>query len=122
MNSQDASSSERRPPESAPGSGAKAPEHTLKTDQLQIERKTFLFVLRENARGRFLSITEESRGHRDRIIIPAPGLPDLSRVIQDMIKAAAEIPSPPPTLPSPGPSQATEPAQDRSGRKGRPQT
>ena len=65
-------------------------ENTLKTGQVQIERKTFLFSLRENPRGRFLRITEDVGGRRDNIIIPATGLEEFRRVLDEMLKAAAE--------------------------------
>ncbi len=69
------------------------PEETLKTDRIQIERKTFVFTLRENSRGRFLRITEDVNGRRDTIIVPAPGLEDFKRLLDDMVKASAEIPA-----------------------------
>jgi len=67
-------------------------EETLKTDKVQIERKTFLFALKENPRGRFLRITEDVGGRRDTIIIPAPGLEEFRKVLDDMVKASAETP------------------------------
>lgn len=67
-------------------------EDTLKSDKVQIERKTFMFALKENPRGRFLRITEDVGGRRDTIIIPAPGLEDFKRVLDQMVKASAEIP------------------------------
>ena len=67
-------------------------EDTLKSDKIQIERKTFIFTLKENPRGRFLRITEDVNGRRDNIIIPAPGLDDFKRLVDDMVKASAEIP------------------------------
>ena len=67
-------------------------EETLKTDKVQIERKTFLFALKENPRGRFLRITEDVGGRRDTIIIPAPGLEDFRKVLDDMVKASSETP------------------------------
>jgi hypothetical protein len=67
-------------------------EDTLKTDKVQIERKTFVFTLRENPRGRFLRITEDVGGRRDTIIIPAPGLDDFKRILDEMVKSSAEIP------------------------------
>ncbi len=69
-------------------------EETLKSDKVQIERKTFLFALKENPRGRFLRITEDVGGRRDTIIIPAPGLDDFKKLLDDMVKAAAEAPPP----------------------------
>ena len=68
------------------------PEETLKTDKLQIERKTFLFALKENPRGRFLRITEDVNGRRDAIIVPATGLDDFKRVVDDMTKVSAATP------------------------------
>jgi len=68
-------------------------EETLKSDKVQIERKTFVFTLKENPRGRFLRITEDVGGRRDTIIIPAPGLEDFRRILDDMVKAAGEPPS-----------------------------
>jgi hypothetical protein len=67
-------------------------EETLKSDKVQIERKTFLFTLKENPRGRFLRITEDVGGRRDTIIIPAPGLEDFKKLLDDMVKAANEVP------------------------------
>jgi hypothetical protein len=69
-------------------------EETLKSDKVQIERKTFLFALKENPRGRFLRITEDVGGRRDTIIIPAPGLEDFKKLLDEMVKAAAEAPPP----------------------------
>jgi hypothetical protein len=67
-------------------------EDTLKSDKVQIERKVFVFALKENPRGRFLRITEDVGGRRDTIIIPAPGLEDFKRLLDEMVKAAAELP------------------------------
>ena len=74
--------------------GGKPPvnEDTLKSDKVQIERKTFVFTLKENPRGRFLRITEDVGGRRDTIIIPAPGLEDFRKLLDDMVKASGEIP------------------------------
>ena len=68
-------------------------EETLKSDKVQIERKTFVFALKENPRGRFLRITEDVGGRRDTIIIPAPGLEEFRRILDDMVKAAGENPA-----------------------------
>src|ERR1700716_3137020 len=65
-------------------------EDTLKSDKVQIERKTFVFTLKENVRGRFLRITEDVGGRRDTIIIPAPGLEDFKKILDEMVKVAAE--------------------------------
>ena len=77
-------------------SGAKprANEDTIHTDRVHIERKTFVFALKENPRGRFLRITEDVNGRRDTIIIPAPGLEDFRRILDDIIRISGETPPP----------------------------
>ena len=72
----------------------KAPvdEETLRTEKIQIERKTFVFALKENPRGRFLRITEDVGGRRDTIIIPAPGLEDFRNLLDEMVKTSADTP------------------------------
>ena len=74
--------------------GPKPPvnEETLRSDKVQIERKTFVFTLKENPRGRFLRITEDVGGRRDTIIIPAPGLDDFKKLLDDMVRAANDAP------------------------------
>ena len=67
-------------------------EETLKAGKIQIERKTFILSLKENQRGRFLRITEDVGGRRDTIIVPAPGLDEFKKLIEEMAKASAETP------------------------------
>ena len=67
-------------------------EDTLKSEKIQIERKTFLFTLKENPRGRFLRITEDVGGRRDTIIIPSTGLEEFKKLLEDMVKVSAELP------------------------------
>ena len=81
-----------RPPHSHSNSKPPTAEETLKTDKVQIERKTFVFTLKENPRGRFLRITEDVNGRRDTIIIPATGLDEFKRLLEDMVKASNESP------------------------------
>ena len=89
-------SSNDRPPlrGSSKTAGAKGVvvEETLKTERIQIERKSFVFSLKENPRGRFLRITEDVGGRRDTIIVPAPGLEEFRRVIDDLAKLSSETP------------------------------
>lgn len=67
-------------------------EDTLKQEKIQIERKAFIFTLKENPRGRFLRITEDVNGRRDNVIIPSTGLEEFQKVFESMVKASAEIP------------------------------
>jgi hypothetical protein len=70
-------------------------EDTLKSVELQVERKFFQFTLKENARGRFLRITEDGGGRHNAIIIPLSGLEDFKRVLNEMLKASDETPANP---------------------------
>ena len=74
-------------PKSAP-----VAEDTLRSDKIQIERKAFVFSLRENPRGRFLRITEDVNGRRDTIIIPATGLDEFKRVVEEMLQTSNDTP------------------------------
>lgn len=85
----------RRPPTAGP---AKPPveELILKTETVQIERKKFTLTLKENARGRFLKITEDPDGRRDTVIIPATGLEMFQQMIVGVIQIGAEVDHHPP--------------------------
>ena len=62
-------------------------DSVLKSESITVERKKFIFDLRENPRGRFLRITEDANGRRDSIVLPAPGLDDFRRAIEAIIAA-----------------------------------
>ena len=62
-------------------------DDVLKSESIAVERKTFVFDLRQNPRGRFLRITEDANGRRDSIVIPAPGLEEVRRVLEGIIAA-----------------------------------
>lgn len=67
-------------------------EDTLKAHELQIERKTFVFLLRENSRGRFLRIIEQGDNKSASVIIPAAGLNEFRDLLAEMLKAADAMP------------------------------
>lgn len=67
-------------------------EVTLKRDEIKIERKTFVLTLKDNQRGRCLRITEQGHSRRQTIIIPASGLEELKRRLDDMVRASSELP------------------------------
>jgi PurA-like ssDNA and RNA-binding protein len=88
-------SNERSSPSGHRSFGAPPPkppmnEETLKAGKVQIERKMFTFLLKENPRGRFLRITEDVGGRRDTIIVPAPGLDEFKKLLDEMVKASVE--------------------------------
>jgi hypothetical protein len=59
----------------------------LLSEQVQVERKSFSFSLRENPRGRFLRITEDVGGRRDTIIVPSTGLTQVRDILNLAIDA-----------------------------------
>lgn len=73
-------------------------EDTLKSGEVQIERKFFSLVLKENPRGRFLRITEEVGGKRNCIFIPSTGLAEFQKLLAEMVKASDEIPQKQPPI------------------------
>ena len=48
----------------------------LYSEKIFAERKIFFMDLKENDRGRFVKITEDVRGRRDTIMLPAEALDD----------------------------------------------
>jgi hypothetical protein len=58
----------------------------LHSEKVQVERKQFFFDLKQNARGRFLRITEDVNGRRNAIVIPTVGLEDFRRIIGEMVE------------------------------------
>ena len=72
-------------------------DEELFNEQVQVERKTFSFMLKENPRGRFLKITEDVAGRRDTIIIPSTGL-DKIRGLLDKVISADKKAGPPKTI------------------------
>ena len=70
-------------------------EETIRSEEIQVERKLFFFDLKENQRGRFLRITEDVNGRRDTIILPAPGVADFIKVLQSIAPDCESGPVPP---------------------------
>ena len=67
-------------------------ERTLSTEQVQVERKTFIFLLKENPRGRFMRIIEEGGRNSNSIIIPYSGLADFLSTLAKTVEAANQLP------------------------------
>jgi hypothetical protein len=63
-------------------------DHIIEAKELQVERKRFQVEFRENERGRFLLIREESHGRRNTIIVPSTGLEEFTGAIDDVLTAA----------------------------------
>jgi hypothetical protein len=87
----------------------------LRSERLQIERKTFTLSLRENPRGRFLRITEDVSGRHDTVIVPAPGLDEFLRVLTEIARTNAETPYQPPEAPAGEPASSPESPREETG-------
>jgi len=81
-------------------------EKTLRKQQIQVERKTFTFALKENPRGRFVRITEDVSGQRDTIIVPASGLAEFRLMLGELAAAAGESAAATDAAPGAGPPNA----------------
>lgn len=56
----------------------------LHTEKIITDRKTFFLDLKENDRGMFVRITEDVRGRRDTIIVPAEVLYEFIEALQQI--------------------------------------
>ncbi|MEY2545318.1 MAG: hypothetical protein QOG48_435 [Verrucomicrobiota bacterium] len=63
-------------------------DQIIEAKELQIERKRFQVEFRENDRGKFLLIREESHGRRNTIIVPSTGLEEFTGAIDDVLNGA----------------------------------
>ena len=63
-------------------------DNVIAMKELQIERKRFVVEYRENERGRFLKIVEESHGRRNTVIVPSTGVEDFNTAVDEVLEAA----------------------------------
>ena len=62
--------------------------HAIHTEKVVADRKIFFLDLKENDRGQFVKITEDVRGRRDTIMVPAEVLGDFIDALQAVEEAA----------------------------------
>jgi len=62
----------------------------IHTEKIITDRKTFFLDLKENDRGQFVRITEDVRGRRDTIIVPAEVLDEFIEALQQIRDSAEE--------------------------------
>jgi hypothetical protein len=63
-------------------------ENPISSQTVQIERKEFTVDFRENERGCFLRIIEDSHGRRNTIIVPSTGLAEFTAAVNAVVAAA----------------------------------
>lgn len=68
-------------------------ERTLHTEHVQVERRSYVFLLKENPRGRFVRIIEEGGRYSNSIIVPVTGLEAFHETLAKTLQAAKELPA-----------------------------
>jgi hypothetical protein len=68
-------------------------DNIIEAKELQIERKHFHVEFRENDRGKFLRITEDSHGRRNTIIVPSTGVDEFTAIIGEVLASAENAPA-----------------------------
>ena len=66
-------------------SGERPVNEPLASEKISVDRKIFFLDLKENARGRFLKITEDVGGRRDTIMVPSAAFRDFADALQRLI-------------------------------------
>jgi len=69
----------------------KQPPEILGSEQVPHERKLFTLELKVNRRGRFLTITEDVDGRRNRILVPAPAFADFADALKRLLAYAQTL-------------------------------
>lgn len=65
----------------------------LATEKLIVDRKIFFLDLKENARGRFMKITEDVGGRRDTILVPVEAFDDFIAAFQRLAEVEKSLES-----------------------------
>ncbi len=60
-------------------------DQVLESRELEVERKYFRIEVKENDRGRFVRITEESQGRRNTVIVPGTGFDEFAKLINEVL-------------------------------------
>lgn len=71
-----------------PEERGKSDNGLIHTEKVFTDRKIFFLDLKENDRGRFVKITEDVRGRRDTIMIPADALDEFVEALKNVQIAA----------------------------------
>lgn len=62
-------------------------DEPLHTEKIMTDRKVYFIDLKENARGKFVKITEDVRGRRDTILLPCEALEEFINALQSVRQA-----------------------------------
>ena len=64
---------------------------SLAAEQVAIDRKTFFIDLRENARGRYVKITEQVGGRRNTVLLPVAALAEFLEALRRLNDYEAQL-------------------------------
>lgn len=67
------------------------PAPSIASESLEFENKSFFLDLRENARGRVYVITEDVRGRRDRIMLPAGAAAEFLDALRRLVEFEGKL-------------------------------
>lgn len=68
-----------------------ASNQPIASEKVTGERKVFFLDLKENARGRFLKITEDIGGRRDTIMLPREAFRDFSEALARLVEFEGKL-------------------------------
>ncbi len=63
----------------------------IATEKIPFERKLFFLDLKENQRGRFLKITEDVRGKRNTIMLPAEAFSEFLEALKRLVEFESKL-------------------------------
>jgi hypothetical protein len=66
-------------------------DNIITSRELQVERKHFFVEFCENARGKFLRITEDSHGRRNTVIVPSTGLEEFAETLNEVLATKEKV-------------------------------
>jgi len=69
----------------------KAAPLILASEKLTIGRKVFFLDLKENNRGRFMQITEDVAGRRDRVMIPVEAFKEFMASLERLVTQSDQL-------------------------------
>ena len=64
---------------------------TIASERLEREAKRFFLDLKENARGRVFKITEDNRGRRNSLMLPAEGAAEFLEAFQRLVEFESKL-------------------------------
>ncbi len=66
--------------------GERMTSEPLASEKVVVDRKIFFLDLKENARGRFLKITEDVGGRRDTIMLPSAAFAEFKEALDKLVE------------------------------------